>query len=169
MEVHIEMLQRSFFLHFSWPLPKNFGDIPASRFEINVITTYMCIFRSMLYATKYCAFFYSSPWWVILIFWPPWSFLPPWGFSGMAGKRRRAAPPNFAQLFEHQFSTLCWKVDFRSSEVRSPGHFKWPCLPKCLWSYKSRSFYLNGLKLAGFYKIISTYNLCISYFLHRWP
>ena len=35
---------------------------------------------------------------------------PPSGFSQIAGKRRRAAPPNFAYLFSHLFRILRQKI-----------------------------------------------------------
>ena len=49
---------------------------------------------------------------------------PPPGFSQIAGKRRRGAPPFLAQLFIHLFRTLCENFRPRSLMVRSPGHVK---------------------------------------------
>ena len=46
------------------------------------------------------------------------------GFSPIAGKRRRSAPPFLAQLFIHLFRTLCENFRPRSLKVRSPGHVK---------------------------------------------
>ena len=46
---------------------------------------------------------------------------PPCGFSSIAKKRRREAPPNLAQLLRHQLYTMCEIFDPRSSKVRSPG------------------------------------------------
>ena len=94
---------------------------------------------------------------------------PPSGFSGVAQKRRRAAPPNFVQLFGHQLHILWKSFDLRSSQVRSQVHVKWPHLQKCLRSCQSHSLFSNVLKLAGFHKNISFYNSYISDFSYRWP
>ena len=48
----------------------------------------------------------------------------PTGFSRIAKKRRRAAPPFFAYLLIHQFRTLPENFSPRSSQVRSPGQVK---------------------------------------------
>ena len=48
----------------------------------------------------------------------------PSGFSQIAGKRRRGAPPFLAQLFIHLSRTLCENFGPRSLMVRSPGYVK---------------------------------------------
>jgi len=87
------------------------------------------------------------------------------------GKWRRAALPNFQILYSclNRNCPVCQKFDFRSSQVRSPGHVKWHCFPKCLWTCQSDSFCQKDFKLAGFHKIISIYNWSISDFWHCWP
>ena len=50
---------------------------------------------------------------------------PPIGFSQIAEKWRRAAPPNLVCLFIHPLRILCKNFGPRSYQVRSPDHVKW--------------------------------------------
>ena len=107
--------------------------------------------------------YYPSPWWGGL-FDPP-----PCGFSRIARKRRRAAPPNFAYLFPHQFCILCAKISPRWPKVRSPGQVKWPYLQKSLSLRQSYSSWAIDMKISGVSKGDSIYKTYISEFLYLWP
>ena len=48
----------------------------------------------------------------------------PSGFSRIAEKRRRAAPPFFQYLLTIEFDTLCKNFSPRSPKVRPPGQVK---------------------------------------------
>ena len=93
----------------------------------------------------------------------------PIGFSGMAVKRRRVAPPFFAYLFIHQFCTLPENSSPRSPQVRSPGQVKWTYLKKYLGFCRDYSFWVINMKLSGVYKGICTYKTHISEFWLQWP
>ena len=49
---------------------------------------------------------------------------PPSGFSRIAKKRRRAAPPGFHPPYPHLFRNFCENFGPRPCEVRSPGQVK---------------------------------------------
>ena len=94
---------------------------------------------------------------------------PPSGFSQIAEKRRRGAPPFLAQLFIHLFRTLCEKFGPRSLKVRSPSHVKWPHLRKSLNVRHSYTEWPISLKLSAINIRTSIYETYISEFWYRWP
>ena len=94
---------------------------------------------------------------------------PPSGFSPIAEKRRRGAPPFLAQLFIHLFRTLNENFRPRSLKVRSPGHVKWPHLRKTLNVRHSYTEWLITLKLSAIDIRTSIYETYISEFRYRWP
>ena len=88
----------------------------------------------------------------------------PSGFSRIAEKRRRAAPPFFQYLLTIEFDTLCKNFSPRSPKVRSPGQVK---VKNGLLTLRLRSGHTRypiGFKPSAFYKVIDTYNLYISDF-----
>ena len=74
---------------------------------------------------------------------------PPSGFSQIAGKRRRGAPPNFAYLFSHLFRILRQKISTMWPKVRSPGHFEWPNHTKSLNLHQSYNCWVINIKVSG--------------------
>ena len=93
----------------------------------------------------------------------------PSGFSPIAEKRRRAAPPFFRYLLTIEFDTLCNHFSPRSPKVRSPGQFK---VKNGFLSLRLRSGHTRypiGFKPSAFHKVIDTYNLYISDFLYLSP
>ena len=93
----------------------------------------------------------------------------PSGFSRIAEKRRRAAPPFFQYLLTIEFDTLCKNFSPRSPKVRSPGQVK---VKNGFLTLKLRSGHTRypiGFKPSAFHKVIDTYNLYISDFLYLSP
>ena len=94
---------------------------------------------------------------------------PPSGFSQIAGKRRRAAPQNFAYLFSHLFRILRQKISTMWPKVRSPGHFEWPNLTKSLNLHQSYNCWVIDTKVSGVDEGHSIYKMYISDFWYLWP
>ena len=88
----------------------------------------------------------------------------PSGFSRIAGKRRRAAPPFFQYLLTIEFDTLCKNFSPRSPKVRSPGQVKVKNGFLTLRLRSGHTRYPIGFKPSAFHKVIDTYNLYISDF-----
>ena len=93
----------------------------------------------------------------------------PSGFSRIAEKRRRAAPPFFQYLLKIEFHTLCENFNPRSPKVRSPGQVKIKDGFLTLRLRSGHTRYPIGFKPAAFHKVIDTYNLYISDFLYLSP
>ena len=93
----------------------------------------------------------------------------PSGFSRIAGKRRRAAPPFFQYLLTIEFDTLCKNFSPRSPKVRSPGQVKVKNGFLTLRLRSGHTRYPIGFKPSAFHKVIDTYNLYISDFLYLSP
>ena len=93
----------------------------------------------------------------------------PCGFSRIARKRRRCAPPDFHLPYPHLFGNFCQVFDPGSCKVRSPGQVKWPHLTKNLQSRPSYSVWGKVMKLSEYDKVIGTYKMYISDFWYRWP
>ena len=93
----------------------------------------------------------------------------PSGFSRIAEKRRRAAPPFFQYLLTIELDTLCQNFNPRSPKVRSPGQVKIKNGFPTLRPRSGHTRYPIGSKRSAFHKIIDTYNLYISDFLYLWP
>ena len=93
----------------------------------------------------------------------------PSGFSRIAGKRRRAAPPFFQYLITIEFDTLCKNFSPRSPKVRSPGQVKVKNGFLTLRLRSGHTRYPIGVKPSAFHKVIDTYNLYISDFLYLSP
>ena len=70
-------------------------------------------------------------------------------------------------LFGQPFRTFPQTFRSRLPQVRSPDRVKWPNLQQTLQPRHNHSGGEKGLKLSGFSILPSTYNLYISYFLHR--
>ena len=85
----------------------------------------------------------------------------PSGFSRIAGKRRRAAPPFFHYLLTIEFDTLCKNFSPRSPKVRSPGQVKVKNGFLTLRLSSGHTRYPIGFKPSAFHKVIDTYNLYI--------
>ena len=96
-------------------------------------------------------------------------YAPPSGFSQIAGKRRRAAPPNLAYLFSHLFRISCPKISTIWPKVRSPGHFEWPYLTKSLNLHQSYNCWAIDIKVSGVDEGDSIYKTYISDFWYLWP
>ena len=93
----------------------------------------------------------------------------PSGFSRIAEKRRRAAPPFFQFLLTIELDTLCKNFSPRSPKVRSPGQVK---VKNGFLTLRLRSGHIRypiGFKPSAFHKVIDTYNLYISDFLYLSP
>ena len=94
---------------------------------------------------------------------------PPCGFSRIARKRRRAAPPGFHLPYPPSFCQLLWK--FRSwvmqGQVTRSGQVT--NLTKTLQSCPSYSVWGKVMKLWEYDKVIGTYKMYISDFWYRWP
>ena len=88
----------------------------------------------------------------------------PSGFSRIAEKRRRAAPPFFQYLLTIEFDTLCKNFSPRSPKVRSPGQVKVKNGFLTLRLRSGHTRYPIGFKPSAFHKVIDTYNLYISDF-----
>ena len=88
----------------------------------------------------------------------------PSGFSRIAEKQRRAAPPFFQYLLTIEFDTLCKNFSLRSSKVRSPGQVKVKNGFLTLRLRSGHTRYPIGFKPSAFHKVIDTYNLFISDF-----
>ena len=88
----------------------------------------------------------------------------PSGFSRIAEKRRRAAPPFFQYLLTIEFHTLCENFNPRSPKVRSPGQVKVKNGFLTLRLRSGHTRYPIGFKPSAFHKVIDTYNLYISDF-----
>ena len=88
----------------------------------------------------------------------------PSGFSRIAEKRRRAAPPFFQYLLTIEFDTLCKNFSPRSPKVRSPGQVKVKNGFLTLRLRSGHTRYPIGFKPSAFHKVIDTYNLYISNF-----
>ena len=86
----------------------------------------------------------------------------PFGFSRIAEKRRRAAPPLFQYLLTIEFYTLYKNFNPRSPKVRSPGQVKVKNGSLTLRLRNGHTRYLIGFKPSAFHKVIDTYNLYIS-------
>ena len=93
----------------------------------------------------------------------------PSGFSRIAEKRRRAAPPFFQYLLTIEFDTLCKNFSPRSPKVRSPGQVKVKNGFLTLRLRSGHTRYPIGFKPSAFHKVIDTYNLYISDFLYLSP
>ena len=83
----------------------------------------------------------------------------PSGFSRIAEKRRRAAPPFFQYLLTIELDTLCTNLSSRSPKVRSPGQVKVKNGILTLRLRSGHTMYPIGFKLSAFHKVIDTYNL----------
>ena len=88
----------------------------------------------------------------------------PSGFSRIAKKRRRAAPPFFQYLLTIEFYTLCKNFNPRSPKVRPPGQVEVKNGFLTLRLRSGHTKYSIGIKPSAFHKIIDTYNLYISDF-----
>ena len=88
----------------------------------------------------------------------------PSGFSWIAEKRRRGAPPFFQYLLAIELDTLCKNLSSRSPMVRSPGQVKVNNEFLTLRLRSGHTMYPIGFKLSAFHKVIGTYNLYISDF-----
>ena len=88
----------------------------------------------------------------------------PSGFSRIAEKRRRAAPPFFQYLLRIELDTLCKNFNPRSPKVRSPGQVKVKNGFLTLRLRSGHNRYQIGFKPSAFHRIIDTYNLYISDF-----
>ena len=93
----------------------------------------------------------------------------PSGFSRIAEKRRRAAPPFFQYLLTIEFHTLCENFNPRSPKVRSPGQVKVKNGFLTLRLRSGHTRYPIGFKPSAFHKVIDTYNLYISDFWYLSP
>ena len=93
----------------------------------------------------------------------------PYGFSRIAEKRRRAAPPFFQYLLTIKFDTLCKNFSPRSPKVRSPGQVKVKNGFLTLRLRSGHTRYPIGFKPSVFHKVIDIYNLYISDFLYLSP
>ena len=99
-------------------------------------------------------------------------FNPPWGFSQIARKRRRVAPPNLPELFSQQFDTFPKKMTRwpqRSRDQVGLNDLTSSCVFRSLTSCQGHTSDPNSLKLAWYSKGTGVYNLSISDFLYRWP
>jgi len=92
---------------------------------------------------------------------------PPGGFSEIAEKRQRAAPPNVRYLFLDQFYILCEHFNLIRGQVTDLGLFTSPNLKNILRSCHSHSLLLITLPLSGFHEATIPYNWFISDFLVR--
>ena len=90
----------------------------------------------------------------------------PSGFSRIAEKRRRAAPPFFQYLLRIELHTLCQNFNPRSPKVRSPGQVKVKNGFLTLRLRSGHTRYPIDFKPSVFHKITDTYNLYISDFLY---
>ena len=90
----------------------------------------------------------------------------PSGFSRIAEKRRRAAPPFFQYLLRIELDTLCKNFNPRSPKVRSPGQVKVKNGFLTLRLRSGHTRYPIGFKPSVFHRMIDTYNLYISDFLY---
>ena len=88
----------------------------------------------------------------------------PSGFSRIAEKQRRAAPPFFQYLLRIELHTLCQNFNPRSPKVRSPGQVKVKNGFLNLRLRSGHTRYPIGFKPSVFHKITDTYNLYISDF-----
>ena len=88
----------------------------------------------------------------------------PSGFSRIAEKRRRAAPPFFQSLLTIELDTLCKNCSPRSPKVRSPGQVKVKNGFLTLRLRSGHTRYPIDFKPSAFHKVIGTYNLYISDF-----
>ena len=70
------------------------------------------------------------------------------GFSRIAEKRRRAAPPNLQYLMTYELHAFCENFDPRSAKARSLGWVNWPDPFWTLRSCHGDSGSSNGLKLS---------------------
>ena len=93
----------------------------------------------------------------------------PSGFSRIAEKRRRTAPPFFQYLLTIEFYTLCKNFSRKSPKVRSPGQVKVKNGFLTLRLRSGHTRYPIALKPSAFHKVIDTYNLYISDFLYLSP
>ena len=93
----------------------------------------------------------------------------PSGFSRIAEKRRRAAPPFFQYLLKIEFDTLCKNFSPRSPKVRSPGQVKVKNGFLTLRLRSGHTRYPIGFKPSAFHKVIDIYNLYISDFWYLSP
>ena len=93
----------------------------------------------------------------------------PSGFSRIAEKRRRAAPPFFPYLLRIELHTLCQNFNPRSPNVRSPGQVKVKNGFLTLRLRSGHTQYPIGFKPSVFHKITDTYNLFISDFWYLRP
>ena len=91
------------------------------------------------------------------------------GFSRIAGKRRRAAPPFFQYLLTIELDTLCENFNPRLPKVRSTGQVKVKNGFLTLRLCSGHTRYPIGFKPSAFHKIIDTYNFYISDFWYLWP
>ena len=96
-------------------------------------------------------------------------FGPPCGFSQIAGKRRRAAPPNFAYLFSQHFRTLCENFDPMWPKFRSLDQFEWPNHIKSFNLHQSYNCWAIDMKLSGLSEGDSIDKTYISEFWYLWP
>ena len=94
---------------------------------------------------------------------------PPSGFSQIAEKRRRAAPPFLQNLLRIELDTLCKNFNPRSLKVRSPGQVKVKNGFLNLRLRSGHTRYPIGFKPSVFHKITDTYNLYVSDFWYLWP
>ena len=88
----------------------------------------------------------------------------PSGFSRIAGKRRRAAPPFVQYLLRIELGTLCKNFDPRPPKVRSEGQVKVKNGFLTLRLRSGHTRYPIGFTPSVFHKMIDTYNLFISDF-----
>ena len=88
----------------------------------------------------------------------------PSGFSRIAEKRRRAAPPFFQYLLRIELHTLCQNFNPGSPKVRSPGQVKVKNGFLTLRLCSGHTRYPIGFKPSVFHKMTDTYNLYISDF-----
>ena len=86
------------------------------------------------------------------------------GFSRIAEKRRRAAPPFFQYLLRIELDILCKNFHPRSPMVRSPGQVKVKNGFLTLRLRSGHTRYPIGFKPSVFHKMIDTCNLYISDF-----
>ena len=93
----------------------------------------------------------------------------PSGFSRIAEKRRRTAPPFFQYLLTIEFDTLCKNFSTRSPKVRSPGQVKVKNGFLTLRLRSGHTRYPIGFKPSAFHKVIETYNLYIPDFWYLSP
>ena len=94
----------------------------------------------------------------------------PSGFSRIAEKRRRAAPPFFQCLLRIKLDTLC--KNFNSRSPNSSGHQVRSNSKTGFWLWGLRSGHTRcpiSFKPSVFHKMIDAYNLYISDFWYLWP